>query len=177
MFLNAKRMAFLGLLLACAVLLVIFSGILEFNTLFLLAGASFFVGIAIRECGLRLGVGFFIASILLSFMLAPNKIYCITFSAMGLYVVMIEFTWEMLTSAKWNRNRSRIFWMIKYIIFNIMYIPMLIFLPKLIYQGELNQGVWIVAILVGQIALYIYDRAYGYFQKSIWGKVRGRLHL
>jgi len=177
MYVAAKRMAYLGLLLSCTVLLVIFSGILEFNTLFLLAGASFCVGIAIRESGLRLGFGFFIASILLSFMLAPNKIYCITFAAMGLYLVISEFAWEKLASAKWSTNRNGILWIIKYVIFNIMYIPIIIFLPKLIYQGELNRGFLAVLLIGGQIGLLIYDKAYSYFQKAIWGKVRGRLGL
>ena len=40
MLLNAKKLAFLGLLLAITVLLIILSGVLEFNTIFLLAGAS-----------------------------------------------------------------------------------------------------------------------------------------
>lgn len=177
MLLNAKKLSFLGLLLAGTVLLVFFSGILEFNTLFLLAGASFSIGIAIRETKLRMGFGFYIASILLSFMLAPNKFYCITFAAMGLYLVIIEYSYEKLTLMKGNRNRNRFYWLIKYVTFNIMYIPIVIFSPRLFYQGQLNKGLILVIILVGQIALFIYDTAYCYFQKHIWGKVRGRLHL
>jgi hypothetical protein len=177
MFLSAKKMSFLGLLLACAVLMVILSGILEFNTLFLLAGASFSVGIAIRESGLRFGFGFFIAGTLLSLILAPNKLYCITFAAMGLYLVSIEFAWEKLASTKGSRNMSKMFWVIKYVIFNVMYIPIILFLPKLIYPGKLNKGLVVVLMIGGQLALLIYDTAYSYFQKSIWGKLRGRLHL
>lgn len=177
MYVGAKRMAYLGLLLSCAVLMVIFSGILEINTLFLLAGASFCVGIAIRESGIRLGFGFFIASILLSLILAPNKIYCFTFAGMGLYLVLSEFSWGKLASVKQSRNRNKILWIIKYVIFNVMYIPIILFLPKLIYQGELGKGFLVVALIGGQVALLIYDKAYSYFQKAIWGKIRGRLGL
>jgi len=145
--------------------------------LFLLGGASFCVGIAIRECELRLGFGFFIASMLLSLILAPNKLYCITFAAMGLYIVLIEFTWEKMSLVKWSSHRSRIFWIIKYLIFNVMYIPMILFLPKLIYQGKLSTSLLIALLIGGQIVLFVYDKAYNYFQKSIWGKVRGRFQL
>lgn len=177
MFLNAKKIAFLGLLLACTVLLIVFSGILETNSLFLLAGASFCVGIAIRESGLKLGFGFYIANILLGFILAPNKIYCITFSAMGLYIVLTEFSWVKLISGKDNINKNLLFWIIKYFIFNIIYIPVIIFIPKLIYPGTLNIGLWAAFIIGGQVGLFIYDRAYSYFQKVIWGKFRSRFHL
>lgn len=80
MHVNARQMAFTGVSLALTVLLMILSGILKFNTLFLLGAASFFVGIVIREFGMGLGAAFYAASILLSFMVAPNKLHCITFA-------------------------------------------------------------------------------------------------
>ncbi|MGB8451760.1 MAG: hypothetical protein WCD89_05445 [Anaerocolumna sp.] len=178
MLLNAKKLSFLGLLLACAVILVILGNVLEFNTLFLLAGASFSVGIAIRENGLRIGAGFYIASILLTLLLAPNKLYCITFAAMGFYLVMAEFTFNKLNFVKWNTNKRKLFlWIIKFIVFNIMYIPIMIFLPKLFYQGQLNSGLSVVLFFGGQVALLIYDKAYDYFQRFVWGRIRVKLHL
>ena len=60
MHINAKKMAVSGILMAVTVLLVCFGGILESNTLFLLAGAAFCVGIIIKEYGLKTGVAFFI---------------------------------------------------------------------------------------------------------------------
>ncbi len=178
MLLNAKKLSFLSLLLACAVLLVILGGVLEFNTLFLLAGASFCVGIAIRESGHRFGFGFYIASILLSFLLAPNKLYCITFAAMGFYLVITEYSYHKLTFVKWNTgSRKKAVWFIKFITFNIMYIPILLFLPKLVFQGQINSGLLAALFLGGQAALFIYDKAYNYFQIYIWGKIRSKLQL
>lgn len=177
MYVNAKKIAFLGLLLAGTTLLVIFSGIWEFNTLFLLAGASFGVGIAIRECKLRIGFGFYIASVLLSFILAPNKIYVITYSAIGLYLVIIEYFFLKLSDMIWKKNRIKFFWVIKYVTFNIMFLPILLFLPKLIYQGKIDNGLLFVFFLVGQVALFVYDTAHDYFQKHIWEKLRRKLQL
>ncbi len=178
MLLNAKKLSFLSLLLACTVLLVILGGVLEFNTLFLLAGASFCVGIAIRESGLLFGFGFYIASILLSFLLAPNKLYCITFAAMGLYLVITEYSFHKLSFVKWNSGiRKKVLWITKFIAFNIMYIPILLFLPKLLYPGQLSNGFLAAFFFGGQVALVIYDMAYTYFQIYIWGRIRGKLHL
>jgi hypothetical protein len=175
MLLNTKKMAFFGLLLAVTVLLIILSGIFEFNTLFLLAAASFGVGIAIRETNIRFGTGFYLAAILLSVILAPNKLYCITFSAMGLYIVLREYIFEKLTYIKWKINRRTLYWILKYTAFNLMFLPMLIFLPKLIYQGKLSIPVIGAVLVFGQAALLIYDMAYDYFQKTVWGKYRNKL--
>jgi hypothetical protein len=177
MLLNAKKIAFLGLLLAVTVLLIALSGIIEFNTLFLLGAASFGVGIAIRESSIRYGTGFYLAAILLGLILAPNKHYCITFAAMGLYIIVIEFTFDRFSGIKSNISRIKLYWLIKYITFNIMYIPMIVFLPRLIYQGDINPFILAVIILAGQAVLYVYDMAYRLFQRDIWGRLRNKLSL
>lgn len=168
-------MAFLGLLLAVTVLLIVLSGVLEFNTLFLLGAASFGVGIAIRESSLRYGVGFYLAAILLGLILAPNKFYCITFAVMGMYLIIIEYAFDRLTRMKQKVNRKKLYWVIKYASFNIMYLPMLIFLPGLIYQGETSGVLLGVMLLAGQAVLLVYDMAYRYFQSFLWGKIRNKL--
>lgn len=58
MYVNTKKMAVSGLLMALAVVFIVLSGILDFNTLFFLAAAAFFVGIIIREFGLRYGAAY-----------------------------------------------------------------------------------------------------------------------
>ncbi len=177
MLLNAKKIAFLGLLLAVTVLLIVLSGILEFNTLFLLGAASFGVGIAIRESSIRIATGFYLAAILLGLILAPNKLYCITFAAMGLYILVIEFTFDRLAMLKGNISRAKLFWVIKLITFNILFIPMVLFLPRLIYQGKLSTVIIVIMLLAGQAVLLVYDLAYRYFQAYVWGKIRNKLTL
>jgi hypothetical protein len=168
-------MAFLGLLLAVTVLLIVLSGVLEFNTLFLIGAASFGVGIAIRESSIRFGLGFYMAAILLGLILAPNKFYCITFAAMGFYILVIEYSFDKLANLKGSISRTKLYWLIKYVVFNIMYIPMILFLPKLIYQGNMNPMIILIMMLAGQIVLLVYDKAYNYFQRFIWGRFRSKL--
>lgn len=177
MHLTVKRLAFLGLLLAFVIVLIILSGVLEFNTLFLLAAASFCVGIAIRESNIKFGFGFWAAGLLLGLMLAPNKLYCITYAAMGLYIVIVEYAYDKLASLKGIRTKISLLWLIKYLAFNLMFIPVLILSPGLIYAGQLSPALYLVLLFGGQVALYIYDWAYVYFQGSIWSKARKKLKL
>ena len=122
MHVKAKTMAFGGLLLALSVVFMALGSIIETSTLFLLAAASFFVGIVVREFGLRAGAAFYIAAVLLGFITAPNKFYVITFAAMGFYIWGIEAVWRWLEKRHEMKKRKLFFWVSKYVIFNIMYI-------------------------------------------------------
>ena len=73
MHVKARTLAFGGLLLALTVVFMALGSIIETSTLFLLAAASYFVGIVVREFGLRAGAAFYIAAVLLGFITAPNK--------------------------------------------------------------------------------------------------------
>ena len=150
MHVNAKKLAFSGLALALCVLAIVLSGIIEFNTLFLLGLASFLIGIIIRECGMGLGFGFYLGAILLGVILAPNKLYCITFGAMGLYVVAIEFCWRHLGRLHTKMN-------------------------KRVFAGEMSNTFLLIAAVGGQAVVFIYDRAYEYFQGHVWTKFRKRI--
>lgn len=175
MLLTTKKLSFLGVLLAVTVVFIILSGVFEFNTIFLLAAASFGVGIAIREGGFGIGIGFYLGAVILSLFLAPNKLYILTFGAMGLYLLMEELVFMKFSNMTWKASRGRLFWMLKYIVFNVMYLPMLLFIPRLVYQGEINTGIKLVLIIGGQVALFLYDMAYHYFQSQIWSKYRKKL--
>ena len=175
MHVKAKTMAFGGLLLALTVVCMALGSIIETSTLFLLAAASFFVGIVIREFGLRAGAAFYIAAVLLGFITAPNKFYVLTFAAMGLYIWGIEAVFRWLEKHLRAGNRRTVFWIAKYVIFNVMYIPIVFVFRDMLLSRSISGAVLIGVVLAGQIALLIYDRAYEYAQVYIWGKIRGRI--
>uniref|UniRef100_UPI000A3DD086 hypothetical protein n=1 Tax=Mediterraneibacter glycyrrhizinilyticus TaxID=342942 RepID=UPI000A3DD086 len=58
MHVKAKKIAFGGMLLALTIIFMMLGSIIETGTLFLLAAASFFVGIIWREFGAGSGVAF-----------------------------------------------------------------------------------------------------------------------
>ena len=65
MHVNTRKMAVSGLLMAFAVVLIILSGILDFNTLFFLAAAAFLIGVIVKEFDLRYGFAFFLGCLVL----------------------------------------------------------------------------------------------------------------
>lgn len=168
MHVKPKEIAFLGILLALTCILVYLGNVIEPNTLFFLCAASFCLGIAFSECGKRLGIGFFVACTLLTFILIPNKIYCITLAAINLYIVGAECLKERFPKA---------FLLIKFSLFNILYVPALLFMPQLIYKGK-AEGVIVLGIWVaGQVAFAIYDYAYRFIVYGFWPEFRKKVNL
>ena len=123
MHVKSRLMAFGGLALALCILFMVLGSIFETGTLFFLAASSFFVGIVIRESGMKMGLAFYMAAVLLGFILAPNKFYVITFGAMGLYILVIEGVWRLLAKNPGRLRGRGLFWGAKYLVFNVMYIP------------------------------------------------------
>lgn len=172
MHVKAKKIAFLGLLAAFAVLLLVLGAVFEVSTLFFICGAAFCVGIAIREWGVRYGAAFLAASALTGLLVAPNKVYCFTYVAMGFYLLLSEILFQKIAIAENIKNRTKILWIGRYIIFNLMYIPAIIFVPQLFVEKEIEGILWIVIWAAGQIGLWIFEKAHDYFQLFVWNKFR-----
>lgn len=175
MHVETKRLTFLGALAAISVILVILSGYIEMNTLFLLAAASFCLGIGIRETNLTLGTGYFAATVLLSFLLAPNKIYCFTFLLLSAYIWIHEGAFYLIGRMKKKEHPKMLLWLIKYAGFNLMVVPILLFFPQILVQGEATPKIMAALWLLAQICVYFFDMIYEYFQTHIWNKVRYRI--
>ena len=175
MHVKAKKTAIAGLLLAFTIVGIAMGSVIETNTLFLLAAASYFVGIIYREFGGKMGAAFYIAGVILGFIVSPNKFYILSYGAMGLYILVNEFAFRKIAEWKGDVNRSAIFWIVKYIVFNVMYLPMLLGFQELLFGRKLPGALMIGALVAGQIGLFIYDRAYEYVQGHIWNKMRGKL--
>ena len=175
MHVKAKKMAFGGLMLALTVICMLLGSVVETNTLFLLAAASFFVGIIIREFGWKTGAAFYLAGVLLGMILAPNKLYVVSYAGMGLYILLMELIWDKLGRIPADINRKALFWTAKYLIFNLMYIPGVLGFQKVLFSRKMSVGVLLVVLLIGQVGLFVYDWAYEYMQRNIWSKIRGKI--
>lgn len=161
MYLRSKKIAFLGLLTALSVIFLILSGVIEVSTFFFLVAAAVCVGIAICESSIGGGIAMYVATVLLGILLAPNKMYCFTYSALSLYIIAIEATIRFIEKRIHDDNKEkRLLFPIKYIYFNIIYLPIVFLLPKLIYPGEFSTKIYLVVIFGGQIGFYIFDWAY-----------------
>lgn len=175
MHVKAKQVAFLGLLAAVVSILIILSSVIETNTLFLMAAAAFLVGVSIREYGIRIGFGFFVACILLGFLLSPNKLYVLTYAGFSFYILWDEVAYTVLGRAFFQKYRKLLLLVSKFLLFNLLYLPVLFLFPKVIFAGELSIQVLVLLIVAGQVGWFIYDKAYEYFQIKVWGKMRHKL--
>ena len=175
MHVKAKQMAFGGLLLAVTVVCMALGSVIETNTLFLLAAAAFFVGIVIREFGLRTGVAFYLAAVLLGFLVTPNKFYVITFAAMGLYIWGREAAWRWIVRHVREEKSRTAFLLFKYGIFNLVYIPIVVIFREMLFAKAVSTPILVGVMIAGQIGILIYDKAYDYVQVRLWGKMRGRV--
>lgn len=175
MHVEAKRMATAGLLVAFSVIMMYLSSVIETSSLFFIAAASFCVGSAIREWGLRIGFAFLIASVVLNFLIVPDKLHCFTFAGMGSYIWAVEWLWNRIAEAKKMKNRTASLWIGKYIVFNLLYVPVLFCAPRIIFTGKINGLSAVIFLFLGQIALCVYDMAYRYYQARIWSKLRIRI--
>lgn len=174
---KSKKTATGGILMALAVLCIVLSGILEFNTLFLLAAASFFVGVVIRESGFAAGAAFYAGTVILGSLLAPQKLYCVTFAAMGAYILCVEWIFRQVGKRLQGRRRRIMLWAGKILFFNLLYLPALFLFPRLLFAEGLR-GAWLwAAAAAGQILFWVYDRAYEYFLTVLWEGFRSRLGL
>ena len=167
MLLDTKKLAVSGLLAAVSVVLMYLSSAIEASSLFFIAAASFCVGIVIQKCSLVWGGGFYVASLLLNFFLAPNKMYCITLAAMGLYILLAEWLWKKIADAEAMTNRNMKLWIGKYIIFNLIYIPIVWFMPNLLLAKEVTGAMRIVLWAAGQVGIFVFDYIYRYFQRRV----------
>lgn len=175
MHIKAKKMALGGLFLALTVICMALGSIIETGTLFLLAAASFFVGIIFREFGGKTGAAFYLAGVLLGTMLAPNKFYVMTYAAMAVYILAVEIVWDLIGS--WNvdvKKRKRVFLAVKYGIFNLIYLPAVISFQELLFGKLLSPQMIVGVLIAGQAGVFFYDQAYEYVQREMWGKLRGR---
>lgn len=172
MHVKAKKIAFGGLLLALTEVCIALGSVIETNTLFLLAAASYFVGFVIREMDIRTGVAFYAAGVLLGILISPNKLYVVSYAAMGFYILAIEFIWRRIGQLKGERNRAALFWGAKYMIFNLLFLPMVFGFRKVLFSGTVTPAMQAGVVAVGQAGLLVYDRAYEYAQAQIWSKMR-----
>ena len=175
MHLKAKRAAFGGLLLAMTVIFMFLGSVIETNTFFLLAAASFFVGVVFREFGQMTGLAFYLSAVLLGFLLAPNKLYVITFAGMGFYIWGREFIWKILERSAGVKRKMQWYRLAKVILFNGLYLPLILGYGELFFGGEISEWLRYSSVLAGQVIFALYDKAYDYVQLQIWGKIRNRL--
>ncbi len=147
----SKKIAYTGILLALNIILLLLSNIIPTNTVFFMGLASFLISIVIMEYGFKLGILFYIASSVLSFLVLPNKaqwlIYVFTFGIYGLIKYLVE--------------KDRPFYID--ILLKLVYANLIILSLYFMLKGIIYIPINIFTILVFQFAFLIYDYVYTLF--------------
>lgn len=159
----SKRVAYGGILLALNIIILSMINIIPMNTLFLMGLASLPISVVIMEYGLKSGIAFYVACILLSFIIISNKIqwivYISTFGIYGLIKYIIE------------QDINIYFEYILKILFANVQIVMLYFILRYFIYIPIN----LLSVLLFQIAFIFYDYAYtlfiGYYNTKIKSKL------
>lgn len=147
----SKKIAYTGILLSLNIILLLLSNIIPINTVFFMGLASFLISIVIMEYGFKLGILFYIASSVLSFLVLPNKaqwvIYVFTFGIYGLIKYLVE--------------KDRPFYID--LLLKLVYANLIILSLYFMLKGIIYIPINIFTILVFQFAFLIYDYVYTLF--------------
>lgn len=90
MLLKGKDVAYLGVLLSLNQLFIILSSVIETNTIILMSLAALMVGVVIVEFREKAGIIFYLASVLLGYILTFDKVEFITYISFLDYIVLLN---------------------------------------------------------------------------------------
>lgn len=156
----SKKVAYSGILLGVHTILLILINIIPMNTLFIMGISSLIISIIIMEFGPKSGVVFYLASIILSFLVINNKaqwvLYNLTFGVYGLIKYIIE------------QDRSIY---LEYIL-KIIFANILLMITYFILKGFIYIPINILTILAFQVVFMIYDSVYTKFIDYYETKIR-----
>jgi hypothetical protein len=147
----SRKVAYGGILLAINMILLLLINVIPINTLFIMGLASLPISIVIMEWGPKSGVAFYIASVVLGFIVMVNKthwiLYILTFGLYGVVKYMIE------------QDRSvYIEYLLKIMFANIIIVAIYFLLKPFVYI-PIN----IITILVFEVVFIVYDHVYTLF--------------
>ena len=147
----SKKIAYSGILLAVDILLFVMLNVFQTNTIFILGLASLPIAIIIMNWGPKTGAIFYIASVILGFMVINNKanwiIYVFTFGVYGLIKYLIE-----------QERPIYVEYILKLVYANIALAIVYFIVRQFVYVPEQ----WYL-ILLFEVVFLVYDYAYSLF--------------
>lgn len=176
MFLKSKEIAYTGILMAIAIILIIVGGYIEGSTLFFLAAASFLAGIVEKNFSIVTAFAFLVGTTLLSVILAPQKLYCATFAAFSFYVIVAEF-FERKNDSVLSKTQRTAVWGIKAVVYHVLLLVSLFLFQHFFGFDDFFKQKWIaklreyqvflviVTVLAAEAVWLLFDKAYLYFRR------------
>ncbi|MGN1206555.1 MAG: hypothetical protein ACI4SQ_06160 [Eubacterium sp.] len=162
---QTKKIAGVAMLSALSVILLVAGSFVKGNTLFLTALAAYLVGYAIFRYGLSGGVMQCVLCTLLDAFFNPDKVNFLLYLGFSIYILLSEIIFQKCNKMKDLKKKMRRQLIYNWILFNIIYIPVVVLFENILIQETRLSGSvhkWIL-VIVGQIGWWIYDKAYREF--------------
>ncbi len=159
---KTKIMAVLSVMAALSTVLTVLGTVISVNTVFFTSAAAFLVGIAVISYGMVYGTIFFFVCMALDFFVNPNKLHVVLYAALAGYILLSEGTYLLLARMKDGKGKEWLHRGIRFVIFEALYLPFLIFLPKLFVSDTMLAKPWFMLVMIpgGVVVWFLYELAY-----------------
>ena len=151
---------------ALSVLLLLVGTLISPNTLFFSALAAYLIGYTVNKYGLKYGCAQLVVCVLLDFFVNPNKLNWILYLCLGGYIFVGEAIFQKWNRVRDERKRFRVQLMCNWILFNMIYIPLLTMCRGLLFSEDVSVG-FAVLWFAGQVGWFLYDKAYRFFFRTL----------
>ncbi len=171
---KTRAVAGAALMSAFSMLLLLAGTFVSVNTLFFTALAAYLLGFSVNKYGFRYSGIQFVTCLLLDVFLNPDKFNWILYACLGSYIFLSELIFQKLNHIGDLRKKLRVQLIYNWILFNIIYIPLILFFRELLIPGALPGGIQansvsggLILWLAGQIGWIVYDKAYRFFFRTL----------
>lgn len=169
---KTKIIAVLGVMAALSTVLTVLGTVISVNTVFFTAMAAFLVGIVRNRYGTLYGSIFYAVCAALDFLCNPNPFHVLLYLVLAGYLLLSEILYVILPFSK--EKKEWIHRAIRFVLFAICYIPLVVFMPQLFLSDKIIRldWFWPLIIVTGIVAWIVYDIAYGAFKSLFFSRFR-----
>lgn len=171
---KTRAIAGTALMSAFSVILLMAGTFVSVNTLFFSALAAYLIGFSVNQYGFRYSGVQLAACTLLDVFLNPDKLNGILYLCLGLYIFLSELIFQKKNHIEDAGKKMRVQLIFNWILFNIIYIPLILFFQQLLFPGGLPGNIKgdsvtgrLVLWAAGQIGWIVYDKAYRVFFRTL----------
>ena len=157
-----KRITILGMMAALSTVLTVLGTVISVNTVFFTAAAAFLVGIAVISYGMGTGTVYLCVCAALDFFVNPNQLHVFLYLALSVYILVCEGSYRGMAKMPAGRKKEWLHRLIRFLVFAVLYVLLLLFLPQLLVSDKLFTRQWFLPVMlgVGVVVWIIYDFAY-----------------
>lgn len=177
MHIRSKEIAYMGMLMAVAIVFILIGCYFEMSTIFFLAAASFLAGCVERNLSLAKAMIFVAGTTLIGVILSPQKLYLATFFGFCVYVLLAEWIQEKKEKGQTSFLVKGSVW-IKGIVYHVMLVTAVVLMQYLTGLSQITKSdiyrlfsghtviLVIVCIVAAEILWLLFDKAYFLFQQQ-----------